>query len=135
MILYHFTAERFVAPIMREGIRLGAVLLRPATYRDVRKSDFDLSYRWLTANPNWSQSWAEGSGRLAYSRTEARFTVDIPDHLAIRWIISGPIISPGAYDLLSEVGDPGNWYLFQGNIPPMAIVAVDYLPVTKYAAP
>lgn len=124
MNLYHFTACRFVASIKRQGITRGFVLLQGPPLPIKMTPD----YRWLTANPEWAQDWAVGTGRLPYSRTECRLTIEIPDAESYRvseWKRVGPILTP-VYDILSEFGDPENWRLFRGDIPADWIVAEDY---------
>lgn len=118
MRLWHFTANRFAGPIRTNGLTRGGLLLRE------RPPTIDTSYRWLTVNPDWNQSWAEGSGRLPYKTNEVRLGIDVPaehEHSILVWKEVGPILS-SAYGLLSMFGDPENWRLFRGNLPPSWIV-------------
>ena len=124
MTLYHFTAERFLPAIRREGLTKGFVLVwdNPVQLRP--------GYRWLTVNPEWEQDWAEGTGRLPYKRNEVRLTVAVPPSKEANvrnWLLAGPFLSR-MYDVLSEYGDPHNWRLYEGDIPPSWITAVDHNP-------
>jgi hypothetical protein len=119
--LYHFTARRFVDSILRDGLTRGFVV------RSFVPLQFWDSYRWLTTRESFKQSWAEGTGRLPYRRTEVRLTVDIPlsrTGSLFNWTTIGPILSD-EYETLSDLGDPENWRLFKGNIPPEWIVGSD----------
>lgn len=114
MSLYHFTARRFVPAIMRDGLTLGSIPLSIAPPRLL------YGYQWLTLNPDASaQEWAEGTGRLPYSRTEARLKIKIPKphrFLLMPWS-DVRHLTPLA-DGLSAFGDPWNWLVFKGRIPP-----------------
>lgn len=125
MRLYHFTAERFVAPILRHGITRGFVVLSMDPPRLMP------GYRCLTCNPAWEQEWAEGTWRLPYRRNESRLTVDVPadrERHVLKWTSAGPILTP-AFRFLSILGDPENWRLFNGDVPPAWIVGVDHNPL------
>lgn len=124
MTLYHFTARRFVDAILREGITRGFVLINFSGLR------FTAEYRWLTTNPSFVQAWADGTGRLPYNRNEVRLTVEVPpehERLVHKWSALGPILSD-EYRALSMLGDPENWRLFKGSVPPMWITATDENP-------
>ncbi len=131
MKLYHFTARHLWEQIQRQGITRGFLI----THASPLQMTGD--YRWLTTNPDWEQTWAEGTGRLPYKRNEVRLTVDIPDHemkRILKWETSGPIISE-VYEELSDrrFCDPDNWRLFTGDIPASWIVAHDFLPTKAEA--
>lgn len=119
--LYHFTARRFLADIRRQGLTRGVLLVRtvPVTFRG--------GWQWLTSNPDPAgQTWARGTGILPYSRTEVRLTVDVPPgHEDLQPWSRVRFLVPEVAELLSEYGDPENWWLFNGAIPPAWITAVD----------
>lgn len=124
MRLYHFTANRFLPAIRAEGLTRGFLPLSITPPR-VRPG-----YPWLTTNPDWGQEWAEGTGVLPYRRNEVRLSIDIPEARrrdVIHWLIEGPMLSP-AYQDLSAFGDPQNWRLWHGVIPPEWIAAVEFNP-------
>lgn len=118
--LYHFTSPGHVL-----GCRVGGITRGMLPVRD-RPPQLRRGFQWLTTNPEKSQSWNEGS-TLRYDRTAYRLTVVIPATRTInllRWIEWGPRLSR-IYDVLSEFGDPENWWLYHGSILPHWIVAVD----------
>jgi hypothetical protein len=122
--LYHFTAERFVPAIRREGLTRGYVVANDQPLALLP------GYRWLTTNPDWGQEWAEGTGRLPYKRNEVRLTVEVPEthrRNVLPWVIVGPLMCR-IYDVLSMYGDPENWRLYEGDVPPHWITAVDFNP-------
>lgn len=129
MKLYHFTAERFVPSILRDGLTRGFVLL------DFDTRTMSPHYRWLTTNPAWDQEWAEGTGRLPYKRNEVRLTIDVPLNRIGQvhmWTIAGPLLT-AEYSTLSSLGDPDNWRLFRGNVPPQWIIESQRNPLLNHA--
>lgn len=114
MSLYHFTASRFVPGIMREGLTRGSI---PVSLEPPRLL---FGYQWLTLNPDPArQEWAEGTGRLPYSRLEVRLKVKIPKPwrgLLLAWDDVRHLSRLA--DELSAFGDPWNWRLYKGHIPP-----------------
>jgi len=121
--LYHFTSPRHVGSIQREGITRGVLPLRVDPPYEGRSG-----FQWLTANPDPDQSWNEGS-TLPYDRTAWRLMIGVPEAAADRlhwWPIWGPVAVPlDVYRTLSEFGDPENWYVFAGRIPPDWIIDVE----------
>lgn len=120
MELYHFTAERFVSPILKQGITRGVMVktFKPLT--------FLFNKQWLTKNPYFKQDWAIGSGILPYKRNEVRLTVKIPFEnydLCKPWT-QMQFLTPDVAKQLSAYGDPENWWIYQGEIPPKWIVKV-----------
>ena len=125
MKLYHFTARRFAGPIRRDGLHRGhvAVSLEPVYLLG--------NYQWLTRRKSWQQEWAEGSGNLPYRTDEVRLTVDIPKgHEAKvlprdRW---EGLMTEETARVLTAFGDPDNWVVFHGVIPPTWIVKAESNP-------
>lgn len=129
-IFYHFCAEQFLSSIRKEGLKIGrmpwgtldgGVKLIPG-------------YQWLTSNPEFQQSWNEGSS-LKYDRTECRITIILP--VAVRFSLhkwtefkdKNPL-----YETLSCYGDPENWYVFKGTVIPFWISDIKYK-AHEYTAP
>ncbi|OPX91906.1 MAG: hypothetical protein A4E53_00626 [Pelotomaculum sp. PtaB.Bin104] len=120
MKFYHFTSPYHLKPIMVHGITRGVIptgtLLNP---------HFVHGYQWLTINPEFTQSWNEGSS-LPYNRCAFRLTIEIPRqqrNKIIEWLKVCDKISTMADDL-NGYGDPQNWRLYHGEIPPNWIMAV-----------
>ena len=130
--LYHFTAKRFAPSIYMRGIAIGAIPVRLTRPIEILRG-----YQWLTSNGNWDQKWAEGTGRLPYKRNEVRFTVQIPMSQSIllkQWTDVGPSLVPQeTYDILTSCGDPENWWVFAGTIPPDWLTHCENKPELKQA--
>lgn len=128
MILYHFTAARFIDRIKSEGITLGAVLVGMAD----GKPQIQTGLIWLTANPDfYAQTW---NSRLTikYDRAAYRITVEIPPSHQRR-VLNWPLFCLGRVSrpiaqVLNSYGDPENWRLFEGVIPPEWFRAIDAKP-------
>lgn len=128
MRLFHFTARRYLLGIQRDGLTLGRTP-RPVRLRGVQMVTLEQGTQWLTRNDSFAQECLVGTGRLPYSRTEVRLTIDIPQGDARLRSWAKESKSHPARFLLNTFGDPENWYRFHGNIPPEWIVAIDYKPV------
>lgn len=116
LILYHFTSDRHINGVLTEG------LTRGVTYagRECGGLRFLKNTQWLTINPIFQQSWNEYS-KLPYDRTANRLTICIPQAYTknlIPWEECGRLIVAKTFDLLSMYGDPENWVLYMGSIPP-----------------
>jgi hypothetical protein len=121
--LYHFTAKRFLAGILRDGITLGKLLVRIEPFPVFRPG-----WQWLTTNPDFRQEWAEGTGRLPYRRNEVRITVIVPaaDFLSrCRTWSQVRFLVPDVADTLDAFGDPENWWVYEGSIPPDWLGPID----------
>ena len=125
MTLYHFTAQRFMINIKREGLTKGRML----------KSTSPLSFlygkQWLTQNSSFDQEWAVGTGKLPYKRNEVRIEVEIPsdsEHNLMSWN-RAKFLTPEVAEVLSCRGDPENWFIYDGNISPYWLK--DYLTPTQ----
>lgn len=121
MKLYHFTSRYHVQDVLRTGIIKGVipagVPLAPTLVH---------GYQWLTLNPSPNQSWTKGS-TLPYDRCEYRLTVKIPKAFEINvlnWLAVGHSLT-NITDDLNSYGDPENWRLYKGNIPPDWIKRVE----------
>lgn len=111
---YHFTAERFLMSILREGITRGVMV------KSMNPPSFLFKKQWVTVNPDFEQAWSKGTGRLPYKRNEVRLTVEIPDNKEINckpWS-QMKFLTPEVADDLSRFGDPENWWIYQGEIRP-----------------
>lgn len=121
MRLYHFTAERFLPSIQKQGLTRGVMLksLNPLAFIHGRQ--------WLTKNPSFDQEWAVGTGALPYKRNEVRLTIEIPEALAENvkpWSQMRFLVPEVAGDL-SMFGDPENWMIYIGDVRPHWIVEID----------
>ena len=137
MDLYHFTSPFHVLGCQREGLRLGMI---PEHYEDISSGAIKIrlrpGFQWLTSNPNFDQSWAEGTGLLPYKRNAFRLTVRVPrrhqKHL-FRWVKACIDFHQETARALNAYGDPQNWWIFRGWIRPSWVVAIDENP--KNAVP
>lgn len=119
---YHFTAKRFVDSIMKEGITRGMMV------KSINPVRLIPNKQWITVNPEFEQEWARGTGKLPYQRNEARLTIEIPlDQISHckPWTQMKFLVPLVAEDL-SRFGDPENWHIFQGEIPPTWITQIDF---------
>lgn len=102
--------------IMKRGLTMGKLILKMPP--DPR---FMSGCQWLTINPDFDQSWCQ-YGSLPYDRTANRLNIEIPDRPArylLKWTEKGQkLAGKEIYDILSEFGDPENWYIFKGIIKP-----------------
>lgn len=124
MTLYHFTAERFLNGIKREGLTRGHML---ASLKPVR---LIANKQWLTSNAEFSQSWLNPRSILPYKRNEIRLKIIIPDQAKDNcrpWSQMKFLVPDVAQDL-SAFGDPENWYIYDGHIPPTWIESVELNP-------
>ena len=114
MRLYHFTAAHLLPAVRKEGLTLGSI----PVFKDERPVNLIPGFQWLTTNPSFEQEWQSG-GRLPYRRNAYRITVKIPrahDGSLVPWLAMCPHIPGG--DILNALGDPENWMIFGGRIPP-----------------
>jgi hypothetical protein len=121
--LYHFTGARFLPGIQADGLTRGVVPMafEPPTFLG--------GLQWLTIDSGFAQSWCEQQIAIKYRRDDVRLTVRIPKTARDRvlmWLEWKGLTPLG--DLLSAYGDPHNWRLFRGRIPPSWIRAVDWNP-------
>lgn len=125
MILYHYTAACLIERIKREGITLGGVLDRHNERLVLRTG-----YIWLTANSDFhDQAW-NTRVTIPYDRSEYRITIEIPatrEHNVINWLdyCAGGKIPVDIAANLNSIGDPENWRLYKGKIPPQWFQAID----------
>jgi len=126
-ILYHFCPDHLWPSIKKKGLRLGKI----PTGESLPNSElFNVKlihgYQWLTLNPEFKQSWNEGSS-LPYDRTSLRLTICLPKaelFNLFKWTEFGK--TNPLYETLSSFGDPENWYLFKGVIIPYWIINVNH---------
>lgn len=110
--LYHFTSPVHLPGILKEGITKGVIPLSGLPF-----PKFLTGYQWLTTNPNFKQSWNEGS-TLPYDRNAYRLTIKIPNFHILkikRWTQVCHKLTPLADDL-NGFGDPENWRVFKGVV-------------------
>lgn len=122
MKLFHFTSRYHVQDVLRTGIIKGVI---PSGYSILRPV-LVYGYQWLTLNPSPDQSWNEGS-TLPYNRCEYRLTVKVPEAFepnVLDWLAVCHSLTTVA-DELNSFGDPENWRLYKGNIPPEWIKRVE----------
>ena len=113
--LYHFCPKWMLAGIVRDGLTKGSIPFMNADGKVMLR----YGYQWLTMNPDFNQSWNEGSS-LPYDRTECRLLVTIPPgdqwERLIPWLSNCQELSNMHVDL-NSYGDPENWIVFRGKIP------------------
>ncbi len=128
MDLYHFTSPKHLDGCLQQGIRFGRIPMR-----QLGQTRLIAGYQWLTRYDGFNQSWNQYS-TLPYDRTAFRLTVDIrrPYNL-IEWADFCRIYKNELEQDLNRYGDPENWYLYHGSIPPDWITAV--LEKSKSKAP
>ena len=134
MRLYHFCPEWMLEDILRQGLTLGSLVAQGPNAEIMLVP----GYQWLTKNREWNQSWCEFSSR-PYKRNEIRLAIKIPFmrcKQAIPWLRFCAKNPNPSWRNLNAYGDPDNWYVYHGNIPPNWIEKVYYNPallVTKSA--
>ena len=115
MRLYHFTSRHRLEPVLRHGLTLGLTSI--VAGGEVTRIP---GYQWLTRNPAFRQSWNEAS-LLPFDRTAYRIEIAMP--LSARsQLLPWPLwrdelgwrMLPG----FDRHGDPENWCLFKGVVPP-----------------
>lgn len=119
---YHFTAQCFLKRIQKDGLTKGQML------KSTNPPSFIPNSQWLTVNPTFEQLWLNENSVLPYKRNEVRLTLEIPDHAignAKPWT-QMMFLVPDVAKELSAFGDPENWWIYQGNIPPIWIAGLDY---------
>ena len=119
--LYHFTAKHLWQKIKKEGLTIGGI---PTS---ISPPEIKQGYIWLTSNDSFNQPCLEGTGRLSYKRNEVRLEVVIPTTWESRLLKfdEHKDLTP-LYDDLTCMGDPENWYVFRGQIPPRWIKSKKY---------
>jgi hypothetical protein len=118
--LYHFTAEHLLDRIKREGLTMGGVVvsLFPPKIKN--------GYRWLTLNPEFSQSW-NAQFLVKYDRAAIRIEIEVPltSPRLMKWVPRGrELTTIQTYEDLNRFGDPENWFVWKGDIPPTWFVGV-----------
>lgn len=125
MTLYHFTPQRFIHSVLREGLTKGGVPL------SLDPPKLDHRFRWLTQNESFQQAWSRVH-LFDYDRTAYRITIEIPRFARSklsRWTQVGPKIGGERmyHDInaLNDRTDPENWFLFKGTVRRQWFRAVD----------
>lgn len=129
VILYHFTASRFLTGIQSEGISRG---MTPIKFKGFQSLVMD--QQWLTKKKDFFQEWCAWSS-LPYDRTECRLTINIPkdfttnlmDYEAYsKWLGENKIDHFYADDNNQFCEDVLDWVVYQGKIPRQWIRKIDY---------
>ena len=116
MKLYHFTPAHLFPLVMRDGISRG---MTPVKVN--RLIGFVPNTQWLTSNPEFTQSWSEGS-TLPYDRTAFRLTIELEnDKNLLTWTKFKRQIRGHVLPHFDAFGDPENWYVYVGQIDPIFI--------------
>lgn len=122
MILYHFTAKRFLRSILSEGLTRGVMV------KTFNPPSFIFHKQWLTKKKEFDQGWSVGTGILPYKRNEIRLTLEIPLNKIENvkpWTQMKFLVPEVANDLeASDLADPENWMIYQGEIKPEWIIEI-----------
>lgn len=126
LILYHFTAVRFLKSIQKQGLTRGAIP------KSLFPPEVIVGYQWLTENCSFDQEWEKPSGRLAYRRNEARLKIAIPTQMEHNLIPMRRVreLTPDLFDDLVMFGDPENHWVYKGKIFPAWILNITINPTT-----
>jgi hypothetical protein len=126
MKLYHFTSNLHLWSVLKNGLISGVI---PTNVISGVVS-FEINCQWLTKNGCFNQSWNE-STTLSYNRTANRLTIEIPLAYTvnlIKWTDYCKTPTNNAqketFRILNSDGDPENWYIYKGHIPPEWITEV-----------
>ena len=117
--LYHFCCDRDMPGIRSQGITKGEIVgEKQNKFGKWGRVEF-LGWQWLTYDKNRDrQSWATRN-LIKYSRTEYRFTVEIPEkevsQLYDRDRLAEEI--PGTERLFDGWAWSENWVVYRGKIP------------------
>lgn len=131
--LYHFCAGKFLPGIKKQGLKYGRIPFSG----DGKSIDLLSGYQWLTSNPEFQQTWNEGS-HLPYDRTEYRLTIILPTAVRfslIKWTDYNKDYPNALFDTLNAFGDFDNWYLFKGVVIPYWIADVHNKGFAKLVQP
>lgn len=120
IVLYHFTSDLHLMGCRLDGLTKGVI---PIQILQVGVK-FISNAQWLTRNPDFDQAWDRWS-TLPYDRTANRLTLCIPKDFTENlrcWKEIGPKLAAETFKWLSLIGDPKNWFIYLGKIPPEWIV-------------
>lgn len=129
MILYHFTACRFLSGIQAQGIVRGVT---PINFKG--QLGFVNCQQWLTKKKDFLQEWCVGSS-LPYDRSECRLTVKIPSNYTknvfkyeeySQWLGENKLDYFDKDDKGNFCEDVLDWCVYQGEIPSAWIKKIDY---------
>lgn len=114
------------------GLTRGMIPVLKAGRNGDRKEDFSVlpGYQHLTANKSFAQSWEEHS-HLPYRRNAVRLTVKIPKAHRTNlfyWLRFCEAVNLNSARVLNSYGDPENWFVYRGRIPPAWFRAIDFQP-------
>ncbi len=115
-----------VNDIRRQGLTRGGIL-------SPDQQAIRTGWRWLTDDPSWdAQGWAT-QHHISYSRTAARFEVEIPESELVhlhKWVTAAPLMGYEAWWLAEfhRVGGAEHWYIFGGDIKPSWMSKPEYRP-------
>lgn len=98
--------------------------------KSFQPASFVFNKQWITKNSSFDQGWSVGSGLLPYKRNEVRLTIQIPlskienckPWTQMKFLV--PLVSNDLES--SDLADPENWWIYQGEINPKWITKVDF---------
>ncbi len=131
MKLFHFTAERFLEGIQKEGITKGHFPLQKNGRIGMMKNT-----QWLTKRPGWDQAFHDPElTELKYDRREVRLTIVIPKQRRVKNLLDKNkiqrIFERGLIPDFFADEDCENWFVFYGRIKPQWIRNVEFNPELK----
>lgn len=145
MRLYHFTAAKFLKPILEEGLKLGSTPLVIRCEGAEPKLAVTSGTQWLTINKSFEQDWNPPPElrNTPYDRTEFRLTIDVPyaqrDRVYTWQAYFNCYMRPCGYDKLNNFDNPmfctpTDWRIFLGTVHPLWIKDYHQKPEKKHHA-
>lgn len=128
MKLYHFTAERFLKGIQKDGLTDGHFPLQ----RVNAQVGFMKNIQWLTKRQGWDQAFHDPElTELKYDRREVRLTIVIPKSQRLALFDKDRIVRTFERGLIPDFfADPDceNWFMFYGRVKAQWIRKVEFNP-------
>ena len=119
---YHFCCKQDMRGIRNQGITQGVIVtqrqIRPGRPGEPWIIERFPGWQWLTYDGNHDrQSWAT-TYKIRYSRTEYRFTVEIPESDVTQIYDRDRLaeLMPGTETLFDGWEGSENWFVYRGNI-------------------
>jgi hypothetical protein len=125
IILYHFTSDRHIDFCKRDGLTQGTLVRKIYKNGKVR---YTRGTQWLTKNPDYAQSWSIYS-TLPYDKCANRITIQIPQQFRsnlVSWNEFAKIMPSKTVKILNSYGDPHNWFIYKGHIPPEWFIKIEH---------
>lgn len=127
---YHFTSSMHLLGVKKSGIEKGAI---PFRMLDDGRITFMRGYQWLTLDGEWDQSWATPElSNLPYRKNEYRLTVQVPNFAMrnlVSWSEYSQKVNPPSALYIQSFRGYRHWWLYNGIIPFIWVVAVDHNPI------